>query len=134
MLQSFIIFPEFSDFLFRENSNGLHLFAIKFNNFIDNLLPSANEVCEGYVFTPVILFTVGESASVHAWIPTPLPGSRHPPSRPDPPGPDPPRTRHPWDQTPHPPTPRSRHPPHPGVETVTAADDTHPTGMYSCCG
>ena len=52
-------------------------------------LPSANVVCEGYVFTPVCqsFCSQGGSASVHA-------GSRHPPG-PDPPGTDtPPGSRH----------------------------------------
>ena len=50
------------------------------------LLPSANEVCERYVFTPVYQsFCSGGrvSASVHAGADTPqeqtTPGSRHPP-------------------------------------------------------
>ena len=83
-------------------------------------LPSANVVCEGYVFTPVCqsFCSQGGSASVHA-------GSRHPPG-PDPPGTDtPPGNRHPpWDQT----LPGSRHPP---WQTATAADSTHPTRMHS---
>ena len=77
----------------------------------------ANEVCEGYVFTPVCqLFCSqgGVSASVHPGI-------------------------HPPEQTP----PRSRHPP--GVDTPMhphcavhagrygqQAGGTHPTGMHSC--
>ena len=46
-------------------------------------------------------------------------GSRHPPAADTPPEQTPPRTRHP---------PGTRHPP----EMATAADGTHPTGMYSC--
>ena len=56
-----------------------------------NSLPPANEVCKGYIFTPVCqsFCFQGVSASVHAGIHTPLradtpleqrpPGSRHPP-------------------------------------------------------
>ena len=44
------------------------------------LLPHANEVCEGYVFTGVCLSTGGGvSAPLHAGIHTPLAGT--PPSR-----------------------------------------------------
>ena len=81
-------------------------------------LPPANEVCEGYVFTPVRHSAHrGVSASVHAGIHTPLgadtpqeqtpatpsadtPRSRHPPE---------PQSRHPLEQTT--PPPRKRHPP-----------------------
>ena len=48
------------------------------------ILPPANEICEGYVFTPVcqsFCSRGGVSASVHAGIHTP-------------------RSRHPWEQTP----------------------------------
>ena len=73
------------------------------------LLPSANEVCEGYLFTPVCqsFCSQGVSISVHAGI-HPLRG-RHPQSR------HPPRNRHPpgsrhSTRSRHPPT--SRHPLH----------------------
>ena len=49
------------------------------------LLPTTNEVCEGYVFTGVCLSTGGGvSASLHAGIHPPLgrhPPGRHPPTR-----------------------------------------------------
>ena len=70
----------------------------------------------------------GGSASVHAWIPPPSPRTRHTPPEQTPP---------PRDQAP---PPRSRHPhrTRPSLPycychvTATAADGTHPTGMYSC--
>ena len=56
-----------------------------------SLLPPANEVCEGYVFTPVCqsFCSQGGSASVHAGIADPQ--DQETPS----PGPDPPGTRPP---------------------------------------
>ena len=79
------------------------------------LLPSANEVCEGYVFTPVcqsFCFGGGGVCLSTCWdtqYPLPQedtsPGSRHPPA--DPPGQQPSQSRHPLvTDTPH-------HHPHP---------------------
>ena len=54
------------------------------------LLPPANEVCEGYVFTGVCPSTGGVSALLHAGIHSPPP-----PREQTPPGEDTPRSRHP---------------------------------------
>ena len=95
-------------------------------------LPSANEVCEGYVFTDVCLSTAG--------------GGRHPPGRYTPSG-----RYTPWEGTPpgkvH---PRASTPPgqvHPlgrytplagtpraGTPPTPQAGGTHPTGIQSCSG
>ena len=102
-----------------------------------------------YTCRSVILFT-GGSASVHAGIQPPRPGTPRPGTpRPGTPSEQtPPRSRHPPDQAPQQEqTPlRSRHPPdqappweqthtpwtrHPPAETATAADGMHPTGMHS---
>ena len=65
-------------------------------------LLSANEVCEGYVFTGVCLSTGGGSAPLHAGI--------HPPWQ-TPPRADTPSGRHPLRQTPpQADTPSGRHP------------------------
>ena len=107
----------------RINSNKLHNFSAGFSarlhpcpsglsksTFINKVtlicefLPSANEVCEGYVFTRVFhSFHGGGSASVHAGIPHFR--SRHPPGAP----------------------PRAVHAGRYGQQ----AGGTHPTGMYS---
>ena len=86
---------------------------------ITSLLPPANEVCEGYVFTGVCLSTGG------LWQ-TP-PWADHPP----PLG----QTPHHWADHP----PLGRHPPTsppPPVQCMLGygqqAGGTHPTGMHSC--
>ena len=78
---------------------------ILLHSWVCNLLPPANEVCEGYVFTRVCHSVHGGSASVHAGI-TPH-QSRHPqeaeqtpPEAGTPPGAD---TPCPQEQTPPPP-------------------------------
>ena len=75
-------------------------------------------IIQSYVFTPVCqsFCSRGVSASVQAWIHTPL------------------RRRPPWGQTPREQTPpRSRHPPavHAG-RYGQQAGGTHPTGMHTC--
>ena len=71
------------------------------------LLPPANEICEGYVFTRVChsVHWGGVSASVHAGIP---------PAANTPPGADTPRANTPTPRRRHPP---SKHPPPPGADT-----------------
>ena len=91
---------------------------------IDRFLPAATKLGQGNVFTGVCdSVHRGESASVHAGMPTPpSPGTRDPPPRPG---------RPPRDQRP-PPRP-GRHPP--GKQTPAYsqwAAGTHPTGMHSC--
>ena len=116
------------------------------------LLPPANEVCEGYVFTPVCqsFCSQGVSASVYAGIHTPpwadTPSGQTPPMGRHPLGRYP-LSRHPPAQTPPreqtPPwgadTSGSRHPP--GADTPCAvhagrygqqAGSTHPAGMHTC--
>ena len=78
----------------------------------NNFLPSANEVCEGYVFTPVCHSVHRGGVCLSACLDTTPPQTR--------PG-TPPGSR----------SPRTRHP-SPGAEMATAADGTHPTGMHSC--
>ena len=110
---------------------------VKFR-FKTALLPPANEVCEGYVFTPVCQsfcsWGEGGSASVHAGIP---PGTGTPRRRP-PQGVDttlprtgtplleqtPPRTGTPWEQT----APHTVHAGRCGQQ----AGGMHPTRMQSC--
>ena len=65
-------------------------------------LPSANKVCEGYVFTPVCHSVHGEVWPSACW-------DNPPEVDTPPPGADPPRE-----------------------QTDTAVDGTHPTGMHSC--
>ena len=68
-------------------------------------LPPANEVCEGYVFTPVCHSVHrAVSASVHAGIHTPWEQTSPQEQTPATPSADTPRSR-------HPPEPQSRHPP-----------------------
>ena len=83
------------------------------------LLPSANEVAEENVFTPVCQSFCSRGGGVH-------PLGRQPPAWADtPPGRDSPG-RHPLGRLS---PPRQTHPP---PETATAAEGTHPTGMHSC--
>ena len=86
-----------------------------------HLLPPANEVCEGYIFTGVCLSTGGVSAPLHAGI--------H--SLPCPPGPNTPlRSRYSPEQT-----PTSEQTPLRAVHAGRYGQQeggTHPTGMYSC--
>ena len=108
------------------------------------LLLPANEVCEGYVFTPVILLT-GGCASVHAGIADPP--SQQTPEDQNPPSPS-------WEQTPPGPVPKTRTEPLPGSRLPSLggpdppqeqilptppcavhagrAGGTHPTGMHTC--
>ena len=76
------------------------------------LLPPANEVCEGYVFTPVCQSFCSQGGSI--WAGNPPPRTRHTPQD----------QIHPWDQV---------HPPavHAG-RYGQQAGGTHPTGMHSC--
>ena len=77
------------------------------------LLPPANEVCEGYVFTGVCL-----SMGRGVWVSV-IPGTRgrHPPGR-----------HSTWSDTPLSRHPLGRHPLADGQQ----AGGTHPTGMHSC--
>ena len=118
---------------------------IYFNNFICRLLllPPANKVCEGYVFTPVCQSFCSEGG-LPRW-------DTPPPSREQ----TPPRTRGrhppeqtPWEQTPPPPDQRQTHhldqrqtPPYTGADPPHAvhagrygqqSGGTHPTGMHTC--
>ena len=85
------------------------------------------------IFTPVCHSVhSGGSASVHAGIPPPPPGTRYTPPRdqPHPPGPDthtPPPS--PWEQSPL--RDQAHTPPGPGRHGQRAGG-THPTGMQSC--
>ena len=88
--------------------------------YYSNLLPPANEVCEGYVFTPVCHSVHrGVSASVHAGIPHP-PGSRPSMARQSPLA----RQTHPGKADP----PCAVHAGRYGQQ----AGGMHPTGMQSC--
>ena len=80
-------------------------------------LPSAKEVCKGYVFTGVCLSTGGVSAPLHAGIHTPQTRGRQPP------GADPPQSRPPGADT-----PCAVHAWRYGQQ----AGGTHPTGMHTC--
>ena len=96
-------------------------------------LPPANEVCEGYVFTPVCqsFCSQGGVASVHA-------GSRPTSPGADPLGADtapqeqtpPPPEQTPWEQT----SPREQTPPAQCMlgDTANKVGGTHPTGMHTC--
>ena len=80
------------------------------------LLQPANEVCEGYVFTPVCQSFCSQGVCLSACWDTPLgPGTpldQEPPWTRHPLGTDIPQSRHPRDQTPpRPGTPQSRCPP-----------------------
>ena len=79
-----------------------------------HFLPSANEVCEGYVFTGVCLSTVGRDLPHCMLGYTPPPLGRHPP--------DPQWADIPWADTP--------------MQCMMGygqqASSTHPTGMQSC--
>ena len=97
--------------------------------------------CEGYVFTGVCLSTgeVGVFASVHAGIPHTTthphpPEQTHPPKEDTPSEQTPPHSRHPPGSRHTPPkqTPPTLQQTPPSLNTVTAADVTHPTGMHSC--
>ena len=89
----------------------LNVFYICTKLKISILLPPANEVCEGYVFTGAYLSMGGVSAPLHAGI--------HPLG----PEADTPWARHPRADT-------------PPVQCMLGygqqADGTHPTGMHSC--
>ena len=63
------------------------------------LLPLANEVCEGYVFTPVCHSVHRGGVCLSACWDTPTPRSRHPREQ-TPPRADTPGSRHPQEQTP----------------------------------
>ena len=84
------------EFLHR-NEMLLSLLSICHSSFFQKLLPPANEVCEGYVFTPVCqsLFSGGVSAQCMLGYPpgpeadTPQTRGRHP---------SPPRADTPWEQ------------------------------------
>ena len=78
---------------------------------VNTFLPPTNEVCEGYVFTPVCqsFCSQGVFASVHAGIHTPTSGSRYPP----PPGAGTPFTVH-------------------AGRYGQQAGSTYPTGMHTC--
>ena len=89
--------------------------------YLTSIITIRNKVAKVmFLHLSVILFT-GGSASVHAGIPPPGPGTpqeQTPPRPGTPPGADTPQTRHtPWEQT----SPRSRHPPGtrhpPGADT-----------------
>ena len=127
--------------------------SIKVSNGFEKplLLPPANEVCEGYVFTGVCLSTGGVSAPLHAGIHPPGPKADTPPL----PETDTPlrdqRQTPPWDQRKTPPprdqrqTPPGRRPPgqttpldkHPipppqcMLGYGQQVGGTHPTGMHS---
>ena len=94
--------------------------------FEEPLLPPANEVCEGYVFTGVCLST-GVSAPLHAGIHPPderqIPPSRQTPLWAD----------TPWQTRPRQ-TPPGRYPPVQCMlgDTGNKTGGTHPTGMHSC--
>ena len=87
------------------------------------LLPSANEVCEGYVFTPVCQSFCSQGVCLSACWDTPQ--DQAPPRADIPPGPGTPQSRQP-PRTRHPPrtrntTPQSRQPP--GADTPPGADN-----------
>ena len=98
------------------------------------LLPPANEVCEGYVFTPVCHSVHRGGVCLSACWDTP--------PRADTPQEQTPQSRHPWEQT----SPQEQTPPgrrHPGANTPPShvvhagrygqqAGGTHPTGMHTC--
>ena len=98
-------------------------------------LPPANEVCEGYVFTPVCQSFCSQGGST--WAGTP-PGQVHPPQagtpgRYTPLGSCPPPSRSPLQVHPRAGTPWQVHPPgavHAGIYGQQAGS-THPTGMHS---
>ena len=91
-------------------------------------LPPANEVCEGYVFTPVCHSVHRRAVCLSACWDTP-PGSRHPL------GADTPWSRH----YPGADTPQSRHPPRADIPPCAVhagrygqqAGGMHPTGMHT---
>ena len=94
------------------------------------LLPPANEVCEGYVFTGGRCTPPGKHIPLASRQPPP-PQAGRPPSRQTPPPLPPGQTPLPGRQTPplgQTPLPPGRHPP----EMATAADSTHLAGMHSC--
>ena len=87
------------------------------------LLPPANEVSEGYVFTGACLSTQGGVCPIACWDTPPGPEADTPPEQ------TPPRDQRqtpPWDQT---------APPPPAVHAVRYGQQsggTHPTGMHTC--
>ena len=114
-VKEFLSFREKQFYLIRQIQSGMfvncHCLNLPDKDLLektDLLLASANEVCEGYVFTPVC-------HSVHK-------GGRC-------------LSQCMLGYTPRADTPpESRHPPRADTpqQTVTAADGTHPTGMHSC--
>ena len=92
-------------------------------------LPSANEVCKGYVFTPVCQSFCSQGGLPHCMLDTPL-GPDTPRADTPPPLP-PPGTRHPL---------RTRPPLGPGTTPAAVrarrygqqAGSAHPPGMHSC--
>ena len=117
---------------------GIDTERSKFHISDSILLPPANEVCEGYVFTGVCLSTgwgEGGVCPIACWDTPPGTRRRHPPGpEADTPWADTPLGQPPPGQTPPPQdqrqTPPGRTPPCPGPETDTLQRQTPPLGKH----